>query len=47
MFLSKIQERYFHTWLYNNRKTFLFKLIGDQFNIVGCNLRFNRSLNAV
>ena len=47
MFLSKVQQSYCYTQLCNYREQFVFKPISSQFNIVvGCNLSFNRSLNA-
>ena len=46
IFLSKLQQSYCYTQLYNYREEFVFKPISNQLSIlVGCNLSFPRSLN--
>ena len=47
MFLSKIQQSYWYSQLCNYRKTFVFKPISNQLNILlDCNLSFTESLDA-
>ena len=47
IFLSKLQQSYCYTQLYNYREEFAFKSISNQLSIiVGCNLSFPMSLNA-
>ena len=45
-FISVRYDSYCYTQLCNYREQFVFKPISSQFNIVGCNLSFTRSLNA-
>ena len=47
MFLSKVQQSYCYTQLWNYKQEFVFKPVSTQFNIaVDCNLNFTESLIA-